>query len=188
MDAQRIQVKIYATSSPEPERFIPVFHRFIRDKVFDELMIDVADYGHVKDGPGVVLIGHASDFFADTSDGRFGVVYTRKRDAPPPAVRLADSVRRAFNAARLIEQEPGFGDVRFSTNEILVRLTDRLRAPNDDASFGKLESELSEIAEKLYGASSAMVERVGKPRDALSARITAKTAPASVADLLARFG
>jgi len=188
MDAQRIQVKIYATSSPALDRFIPAFHRFIRDKVFDELVIDVADYGHVHEGPGVVLIGHASDYQADLGEGRFGLLYTRKRDAPPPAERLADALRRALVAARLIEKEPGFDDVRFATNEILFRFTDRLHAPNDAAGFSKLEAELAPLAEKLYGASSSTIENVGAPRDALSARVRAKTAPASVSDLLARLG
>jgi hypothetical protein len=188
MDAQRIQVKIYATSSPALDRFIPVFHRFIRDKVFDELMIDVADYGHVHSGPGVALIGHASDYFADQSEGRFGIVYTRKREAPPPAERLGDAIRRALNGARLVENEPGFEDVRFATNEILVRLQDRLHAPNDDAGFSKFAAELAPLVEKLYGASHATIEKTGTPRDPLSARILAKTAPGSVSDLLARLG
>jgi len=188
MDAQRIQVKIYATSSPVLDRFISVFHRFIRDKVFDELMIDVADYGHVPSGPGIVLIGHASDYFADMSDGRFGIVYTRKRDAPPPAERLADAIRRALNAARLVEKEPGFDDVRFAPNEILVRLTDRLRAPNDAAGYSSLAAELTPLAEKLYGASNASIEKVGAPRDALSVRVSAKNAVSSIAELLARLG
>src|SRR5688572_15011917 len=159
MESQRIQVKIYSTGPQDPERFIPAFHRFIRDKVFDELMIDVADYGHVHSGPGVALIGHASDYFADQSEGRFGIVYTRKREAPPPADRLADALRRAFNGARLVEQEPGFEDVRFATNEILVRLQDRLHAPNDEAGFSKFVAELTPLAEKLYGASNATIEK-----------------------------
>ena len=187
MDSQRILVKVYATSSVDPERLIPVFHRFIRDKLFDEQMIDVADYGHVKDGPGVALIGHASDYFADLSEGRFGLLYTRKRQAPPPAERLADAVRRALNGARLVEKDPGCEDIRFATNELLVKLTDRLNAPNDAAGFAALKAELEPLAAKLFGA-GATIEKVGEPRDALAARVKATNGPASVADLLARLG
>ncbi len=188
MESQRIQVKIYSTGPQDPEKFIPVFHRFIRDKVFDELMIDVADYGHVKDGPGVVLIGHASDFFADTSEGRFGLLYTRKREAPPPAARLADAVKRALDCARLLEKEPGLEGLRFAPNEIFVRLTDRLRAPNDAAGFAALKGELAALAEKLYGGSGVSIEQVGEARDVLAARVKATNAPASVAELVARLG
>jgi hypothetical protein len=188
MNSNRIQVKIYSTGPQDPERFIPVFHRFIRDKVFDELMIDVADYGHVKDGPGVVLIGHASDYFADTSEGRFGLLYTRKRDAPPPAERLFDAVRRALDGARLCEKEPSLEGLRFSTNEILVRLTDRLRAPNDAKGFAELETELAALATKLYGPSGVTIEKVGEARDVLAARVKATNAPPSVTELGARLG
>ena len=188
MESQRIQVKVYSTGPADPEKFIPVFHRFIRDKVFDELMIDVADYGHVKDGPGVVLIGHASDFFADTSEGRFGLLYTRKRDAPPPAVRLADAVKRALDCARMLEKEPGLEGLRFAPNELLIRLTDRLRAPNDDAGFSALKGELSALSEKLYGSSGVGIEKVGEARDVLAARVKTTNAPASVAELVARLG
>ncbi|HEX6272617.1 MAG TPA: hypothetical protein VFZ53_06250 [Polyangiaceae bacterium] len=188
MDSQRIQVKLYSTVAHDPEKLIPVFHRFIRDKVFDELMIDVADYGHVKDGPGVALIGHASDYFADQSEGRFGLVYTRKREAPPPSERLLDAVRRALNGARLVEKEPGFEGVRFATNELLFRFTDRLRAPNDAATFSALEAELAPITARLYGASGVSVEKVGEPRDVLSARVRAASAPATVDELYNRLG
>ena len=188
MNSQRIQVKLYSTTTQDPEKFIPVFHRFIRDKVFDELMIDVADYGHVKDGPGVVLIGHASDYFADTSEGRFGLLYTRKREAPPPAERLADAIRRALNGARLLEKEPELAGVRFATNELLLRFTDRLRAPNDAETFVALQAELEPLTAKLYGASGVTVEKVGEARDVLSARIKAANAPASVAELFTRLG
>lgn len=186
MDSQRIQVKLYATEQLDPERFTVTFHRFIRDRVFDELMIDVADYGHVKDGPGVVLIGHASDYFADQSEGRFGLLYTRKREAPPPGERLADAFRRALNGARLLEKEPGLG-VRFQTNEILLRFTDRLRAPNDAATYSALQAELAPLTERLFGASGVTVERVGEARDVLSARIKAANAPASVDELYSRL-
>jgi len=94
----RIQVKFYANKSPEPDAFIPVFHRFIRENVLDELAIDVADYGHVHEGPGVVLIGHAYDYYWDLGEGRPGLVYTRKREAPAPDARLTDAVRRYVSA------------------------------------------------------------------------------------------
>jgi hypothetical protein len=187
MNSQRIQVKLYATAAQDPERFIPVFHRFIRDRVFDELMIDVADYGHVKDGPGVVLIGHASDYYADQSEGRFGLLYTRKRNGPPPSERLADALRRAFNAARLLEKEPGLDGVRFATNELLLRFTDRLRAPNDAATLSTLEAELAPLTGKLYGPSGVSVEKVGEARDVLSVRVKAANAPASVDELYNRL-
>src|ERR1041385_3049369 len=56
-----------------------VFQRWIQQKALDGLLIDVADYRHVIEGPGIVLIGHESDYALENRDGRLGLLYTRKR-------------------------------------------------------------------------------------------------------------
>jgi hypothetical protein len=186
MQSNRLSVKIYAATSAPLEHFIPAFHRWIREKVLDELVIDVADYGHVQDGPSVLLVGHASDYCWDQSEGRFGVTYTRKRDAPAPAERLTDAVRRALNAARLLEREPGLEGLRFKTDEVLLRALDRLHAPPDANGFAELKAELEPFAARLFPSGGATVERDGEARDPLSARIRASSGAASVDELLSR--
>jgi|SRR3954470_5809820 hypothetical protein len=186
MNANRIQVKIYAQSSPESDKLVPVFHSWIREKKLDELAIDVADYDHVHEGPGIVLIGHAFDYYWDHGEGRTGLVYTRKRDAPAPEVRLADAVRRALVGCRLLEQEPTLSGVSFHTNELFVRLPDRLRASSDDAGFAALKAELQPLVEKLYAGTPATIERVGGSRELLAARVKS-SARGTVAELLARL-
>jgi len=186
MHAHRIQVKVYAAEPLPPERLIPVFHRWIRERVLDELAIDVADYGHVHEGPGVVLIGHSFDYFFEEIEGRPGLVYARKRDAPPPATRLADAVRRALSGARRLEQEPTLSGLAFRADELLVRVPDRLNARPDEAGFAALKSELEALGTTLF-AGVTSIERVGGARDPLSARMKGSGA-ASVAELLARLG
>jgi hypothetical protein len=186
MQAKRVQVKVYAAGSVPSEKLIPVFHRWIREKVLDELAIDVADYGHVHEGPGVVLIGHAFDYFYEESEGRPGLVYARKRDAPAPAERLEDAVRRALAGARRLEEEPALPGLRFHADELLVRVPDRLAAPQDDAGFAALRSELEALGKKLFPGGTAVTHE-GAPRDPLSARVKGSGA-ASVKDLLARLG
>jgi hypothetical protein len=186
MEAKRVQVKVYAAGGLPTERLIPVFHRWIREKVLDELALDVADYGHVHEGPGVVLIGHAFDYFYEESEGRPGLVYARKRDAPAPAERLADAVRRALLGARLLEEDAALSGLSFEADELLVRVPDRLAAPTDDAGFAALKAELDAVGKKLFSG-SVSVERAGTSRDPLSARVKGAGA-ASVKDLLARLG
>jgi hypothetical protein len=186
MQAKRVQVKVYAVGPVPTEQLIPVFHRWIREKVLDELSLDVVDYGHVHEGPGVVLIGHAFDYFYEESEGRPGLVYARKRDAPAPAERLADAVRRALAGARRLEEDPALSGLSFRADELLVRVPDRLAAPADDGGFAALRTELDAIAKKLFSG-GATVERAGEPRDPLSARVKGSGA-ASVKDLLARLG
>ena len=81
MKSEKLQIKFFAKPNPafDVEAIVPVFHRFIREHAFDELMIDVADYKHVKNGPGIALIGDANDYFLDEGEGRAGLLFSRKR-------------------------------------------------------------------------------------------------------------
>jgi hypothetical protein len=82
----------------------------------------------------------------------------------------------------LLEAAPELGGkLRFATDEILIRLPDRLRAPNDDASFAEVSAEAAPWFDKLYGAGGYGVERGAPAPEALSLRVKAKTAPALAA-------
>jgi len=184
MQANKIHVKIYASKAPATDKLVPTFHRWIRDKVLDELAIDVADYEHVHEGPGVVLVGHAFDYYWDLGEGRPGLVYSRKRNAPAPDARLSDAVRRVLVGARLLEQDAELG-AAFRTDELLVRLPDRLNAPASDGVYAAFQAELAPLAEKLFAGAKISIERVGGARDMLGARVKASAA-GSLGDLLAR--
>jgi len=187
MLSERLQLKLYLEPSAhfELEALIPVFHRFIRDQVLKDLMIDVVDYSHVPDGPGVVLIGHAADYYVGALDGAFGLVYSRKRGGPGPEQRLEDALRRLINAARLLEQESGL-KLRFQSNQLSLRLTDRLRAPNDDATFASTEAEVRALFGRVYGGEIA-IERLPGSKEPLALRIKCPSAP-SLEALLEKLG
>ena len=187
MLSERLQLKLYLERSEhfELEALIPVFHRFIRDQVLKELLIDVVDYSHVPDGPGVVLIGHGADYYVGALDGEYGLVYSRKRGAPGPDARLEDALRRLVNVARLLEQENGLG-LRFKSAELSLRLTDRLRAPNDDATFASTKAEVLSLFERVYGGEIA-VDRLPGSKEPLALRSAAKSSP-SLDALLEKLG
>jgi len=187
MLSERLQLKLYLASSEhfELEALIPVFHRFIRDQVLKELLIDVVDYSHVPDGPGVVLIGHGADFYVGALDGAYGLVYSRKRGGPGPDGRLQDALRRLINAARLLEQENGLA-LRFKSAEFSLRLTDRLHAPNDDATFAATQAEVLSLFGRIYGGEIA-VERSSASAGPLALRIQAQNSPTLEA-LLEKLG
>ena len=191
MDAHKLQLKIYATPAAaravHSEALIPVFHRWIKEHVLPELVIDVANYGHVPEGPGVVLIGHASDYFMDEGEGRLGLLHNRKRLGPAPGERLADLARRTLHAASLLEKEPALGgQLTFATNELLFRVNDRLAAPNTDATFAALRGELERLGRQLFG-SAVELRREGGPRELFAARLTSPAGP-TLATLLERAG
>lgn len=187
MLSERLQLKLYLEPSEhfELEALIPVFHRFIREQLIKELLIDVVDYSHVPDGPGVVLIGHGADYYLGALDGAYGLVYSRKRGGPGPEARLEDALRRLINAARLLEQEQSL-KWRFKSAELSLRLTDRLHAPNDDATFASTKAEVEALFSKIYGGDVA-VERLAAAKEPLGVRIKAQSSP-SLEALLEKLG
>jgi hypothetical protein len=195
MDTQKLQLKIFLTPESaravDPEALIPVFHRWIKDHVLPELVIDVANYLHVPQGPGVVLIGHGADYFldegADQGVRRLGLLYNRKRSGPAPADRLSDLARRTLHAASLLEKEPSLaGQLRFSPNELLLRVNDRLTAPASDATLEALKPEIHALGSRLFGGPFDLT-RVGGPKDPFGVRLTFSGA-ATLATLLERAG
>jgi hypothetical protein len=190
MDAQKLQLKIFVAPESartlEPDAFIPVFHRWIKEHALPELLVDVANYVHVPEGPGVVLIGHGSDYFMDQGEGRLGLLHNRKRSGPAPSERLADLARRTLHAASLLERDPSLsGKLRFSTNELLFRVNDRL-TPSSDASFAASRPELEALARQIFEAPVELT-RAGGPRDLFAVRMTSRTST-PLATLLARAG
>jgi hypothetical protein len=188
MDAQKLQVKLYAQGALPGETVIPIFHAWIKSKRLPELLIDVANYAHVPDGPGVALIGHGGDFFVDGEKGRLGLLYSRKRGAPAADVRLADAFRRALHAAAILEAEPALGGkVTLGGGELLFRINDRLTSPSGDATFAVVKPELEALGKTLFGGAPFELLRTSGPKELFA--VTLKCgASARASELLARLG
>jgi hypothetical protein len=191
MESQKLQLKIYldpdSANAVEPEAFIRVFHRWIKERTLPELLIDVANYLHVPEGPGIVLIGHGSDYFMDLGEGRLGLLHNRKRAGLSPEMGLSDLARRTFYVASLLEGDAVFGGkLSFAANELLFRVNDRLAAPNDDGTFDALRPELEALARQIFGGPCELT-RQGGPKDLFAVRLTSPSR-ASVSKLLERAG
>jgi hypothetical protein len=188
MDAHKLQLKVFlkAPEAFDVARVVPVFHRWIREHALNELLIDVADYGHVPDGPGVLLVGHGADYFLHAGKGRWGLLFSRKREAPEPSLRLRDTFARALRACALLERESELG-FEFGTGELLFSINDRLGAPNTDATFSAVRPELEVFLRELYDVDSVELSREGEERELLSVRIKSPRAEA-VGTLLSRCG
>ena len=164
---QHVNIKIFASQADiDLVDAIPVFHRWIQENVVPELMIDVADYKHVPEGPGVMLIGHEANYSLDETDDRLGLLYNRKAVVEGDAqAALAQAWKAAVDAARRLESEPVFeGKLKFDTGDVEVIVNDRLVAVNDDASAAALEPQIKTFFTGVYGT-APKVERRGEPRD-----------------------
>jgi hypothetical protein len=186
MQATKFQVKLYTRAGDiELQTLVPVFHEWIRTKkIPDELLIDVADYAHVPQGPGVVLIGHQSDYYLDVADDRLGLLYSRKRGFEGGFQEgIEDAFRRALKACRLLEEESRLG-FEFATDELLFRVQDRLAAPNQNATYEVYKPALEKAAGAFFGSTPTM-QRLGSAREPFAIRINTG-ADGTVADALAR--
>src|SRR3989442_6323570 len=104
---QHVRVKIFAREpvSIDLGDAIPIFHRWIQDRVCPEMLIDVADYRHVPNGPGVMLIGHEANYSLDNTKDRLGLPYSRKQAGGEPQ----GNYRHGFDVAFPTVQRPGPG-------------------------------------------------------------------------------
>src|SRR5215467_3209595 len=133
----RVYVKIYAPEPAVPDdRFVPIFHRWIRQRTLGSVLIDVADYTHVPDGPGVVLVGHDTAFSLDRSDGRFGLVAQGRRPFAGDATDgVVDTLQALFAVADALERDVSEARLHLDRTRIRIEGNDRLRAPNSDEGF-----------------------------------------------------
>jgi hypothetical protein len=172
---KRISIKFF-TDPPaalDLATLVPVFQRWIQEHLVEGLLIDVADYKHVPNGPGILLIGHEGDYSYALREGRAGILYTRKRDLSGD---LSDTLslitRLGLTAAHKMEAEPTLGGLRFDLSQAEITFLDRLNVPNTTESFERVRGVAQAFAENLYG--SAQVEALANdPRDCLVVRITA---------------
>jgi hypothetical protein len=159
MIPRRIALKLFATRPiprGELQRFIAVFHGFIQNASVPGLLIDVADYAHVPDGPGVILIGHDVDYGVDLAGGRTGLLTTRKHVGYEGLAELfRDALAKALAAARALEADD-HAAIQFATDQLEIAFPDRLAAPNTPAAFELASKELLSVARAVFGESARL--------------------------------
>jgi len=192
MDLHKLVVKFFAAdpASVKLDEFIPVFHRWIQKHAVEGMLIDVADYGHLPQGPGVVLVAHEADYFMDSMEGPLGLLYNRKASSTGGlSDRIASAFKAALGACVKLETEPEFqGRLKFRAGEALFLANDRLNAPNTDDAFQALRSDLSAALAKVYPTTVDLRRVSEDPRSRLAVKITSREPVSDVTSLLARLG
>ena len=169
MEPHKLAFKFFVEtpSNLAVEQFVPVFHRWIQTRALDgHQLIDVADYKHVHEGPGTVLVSHEANIHADLSDGRLGLLYIRKQPIPGSfAQRLRTALAYTLRCASLLQNDPSLQDrIRFRTNEVIFRIYDRLHAPNTPETFAQIGPDLESLLMNLYGPGVQLSHAPGAER------------------------
>lgn len=187
MELQHINVKLLLENpnSVDLELLVPIFHSWIQDQAWGELLLDVADYRHVHASPGVILIGYEGNYSLDNTDNRLGVRYNRKAAFEGSNQdRLKQAARAALLACERLETDPSpQGKVRFNGREIEISFNDRLLAPNTSAARQAVQQELELFLAELLPGSGYSLAFNEDPRSLLEARVDASQS-FSVAELL----
>jgi len=190
MNLQHVNVKLLVENSApiDLEPLIPVFHNWIQQQVFDEMLIDVADYRHVPAGPGVMVIGHQADYSVDNNGNRLGVRYNRKAALDGTnQEHLAQAARSALIACARLESDDRLkGSIRFNGREVEIFINDRLLAPNTDATRAAAEPELRAFCSRLFGTDDFSLSYATDPRQLFRAFVSFSK-PFSTAALLANL-
>lgn len=192
MDLHKFCVKFFAEdpSAVKLDAFIPVYHRWIQKQAVEGMLVDVADYGHLPQSPGVLLVAHEADYCMDAMEGPLGLLYNRKSAS---AGRLSDRITSAFRAALgacvKLENEPEFlGKLKFKAGAPVFIANDRLNAPNTEEAFQALRSDLAAALAKVFPSNFELRRASPDPRNRLTVQITSAEPVRDVSSLLARLG
>lgn len=171
MNIQHVNIKFYL-ENPENVHLAdygPVFNTWIQNQRLEELLIDVADYLHVHNGPGMMLIGHEADYSLDNRAGRLGLLYNRKEQLEGTTQeKLAQALRATLIAAQILEEENG---LTFNGSEVQVIINDRLLVPNTDEAFAALEPELRAFFGRLYSGAEYLLVHHNDPRERFTVNV-----------------
>jgi hypothetical protein len=180
MEFQHVNVKLFVEDGEKVdlEVLIPVFHSWIQNQAAGELLLDVADYRHIRSGPGVILIGHEGNYSLDNTGGRLGVRYNRKAALEGTNQdRLAQATHAALAACRRLETEPRLGGtIRFNGCELEVLINDRLLAPNTRETRPATDSEFRTFFSTLFGDIEYAASYPLDPRSLFSLHVKASQA------------
>lgn len=181
MNPLRLSVRLDATGPVRDlDPAIDVFHRFIQQGLVEGLILDVADYRHVQQGPGVLLVGHDVDYGINHA----GLTVTRKRSSTDDVGRqFTDLLRMALGAVEAIAYD-GSLEVSVSPSRLTVTAFDR-RIPRDELAEGLLAG-VAPVVSEVYGADA--VTRIANGTDERYAPRVKVTAPDEVPDLLDKLG
>ena len=134
MDLQKFGVKLFfnTNGSYSSKDFVPVFHNWIQNKAIDDhLLIDVTDYSHIPDGPGVMLIAHEGNFSLDQESQQPGIMYMRKTEiAGSFTERFNTVLSTVIKAANRLNNNNISKQVDCAPNSFRFIANDRLYAEN----------------------------------------------------------
>ena len=162
------------------EELYRIFNEWISDSC-EEVLIDVADYKHLKHGPTTILIGHEANYFLESEDQTKGLVYARKQTQEGDlSTRLTATLRASLQGCIKLENHPELqGRLKFDGSKVRFTANDRLHAPNTKDNVQLFEQYLSPTLDTIFSPNNYTFDNEKKT----SERLTVIVQTNSTADL-----
>lgn len=173
MNLERFCIKFLARpeTTLDEVALIEIFHEWIRLRKLPGTLIDVADYRHVPQGPGIMLVTHEVNYALDHGEGQFGLYAQRKLgEGETLKDRIVNLAKATATLGALLESDHRVaGKLSLEGGQFLYMSNDRLLAPNTEEGFATLKPELEAAAAQLYPGQTVSVTRLeNDPRDRLT--------------------
>ena len=172
MDLQKFGIKLYlnANGSFDATDFIPVFHRWIQDKVVDDhLLIDVADYSHIPDGPGIMLVAHEGNISLDQKNHQPGIMYMRKTEMNGNFKERFNTVLiTTIQVAQRLQNNNINKNIDFVNNSFCFIANDRRLAENTLKNQNLYQDKVQQALAEVYPASGVDCESISSNNERLA--------------------
>jgi rhodanese-related sulfurtransferase len=150
MKPLRLTLAITAGPAADLEPAIGLFHRFIQRSLVEGHLLDVADYRHVPNGPGVLLVGQDVDYGINAH----AFTVTMKRRGDDAATQFTDAVRMALGTIDAIDAD-GALPCRFDPTQMRVSVADRKLGTHAQVQSALL-AEIAPAVEVMFGPDAAV--------------------------------
>tara|TARA_B100000029_G_C17366737_1_gene884626 strand:- start:88 stop:669 length:582 start_codon:yes stop_codon:yes gene_type:complete len=178
MELYKFGIKFFT----EPElniqvnEFIPEFHHWIQtDAVQNHLLIDVVDYSHISDGPGIMLIAHEGQFSFDLESELPGFMYQRRTEIEGDfSQRLASVFSTTAKAVRQLERNSLGKTLQFKSNEFRFIANDRLAAENSDEKQNLYKESVHTFIQRKFQGSKIEMDNFSSKYERLAFNVKAQ--------------
>ena len=186
---QKFDLRLFADVAPDlgmdeiSNRILEIFGRW-RLEEGEELM-DLADYAHVPEGPGILLIGHRWQFGVDWANSKPSLFYSsRKGLSGDLSERLGQALSGLFQkSARLLGEDSMATGLTPQLGELEIAFNDRLSFPNNPASDKVARPAVDAVLAKLYVSPAPTVVPEADKGRRLAYRVSATGGAQTVEEL-----
>ncbi len=167
---QKFDIKLFVTVDESLneddiwDRLITVFGRWRHDE--GEELIDLQDYAHVPNGPGIVLVSKRWVLSLDCAEARPGILLSTRRGIEGKTSERFDHAMRLLvqKAARLVKENELKDVVTPRNGDLSITINDRVLFPNTDEADAEIRPQVEALLTRLYGTSPREIERTIDPR------------------------